>query len=143
MFEITDEFLAQAGFSALRDDQKITLKEQVANSVQQKIGERIANTVGEARAEELAELMEGDAQYAHSVVSSFDGAYQESDEFKAVQELGAANGASTDDIIKEFAVAAWLRQHEVNLAAVTQEAMDEAMVELSTFYQQAANITQG
>ena len=60
MFEITDEFLAQAGFGSLPADKKEQMREDVANSVQDKITRKILLAVGEDRVDELMGLLGGD-----------------------------------------------------------------------------------
>ena len=56
MFEITDEFLAQAGFGSLPADKKKQMRKDVANSVQDKI----LLAVGEERLDEFMVLLDGD-----------------------------------------------------------------------------------
>lgn len=60
MFEITDEFLAQAGFGSLPSDKKEQMREDVANNVQDKIIRKILLAVGEARLDEFMKLLDGD-----------------------------------------------------------------------------------
>ena len=60
MFEITDEFLAQACFGSLTADKKEQMREDVANSVQDKITRKILLAVGEARLDEFMKLLDGD-----------------------------------------------------------------------------------
>ena len=60
MFEITDEFLAQAGFGSLPADKKEQMREDVANSVRDKITRKILLAVGEDRLDELMGLLDGD-----------------------------------------------------------------------------------
>ncbi len=60
MFEITDEFLAQAGFGSLPTDKKEQMREDVANSVQDKIIRKILLAVGEAKLDEFMVLLDGD-----------------------------------------------------------------------------------
>ena len=60
MFEITDEFLAQAGFGSLPADKKKQMRKDVANSVQDKIIRKILLAVGEARLDEFMKLLDGD-----------------------------------------------------------------------------------
>lgn len=60
MFEITDEFLAQAGFGSLPSDKKEQMREDVANSVQDKIVRKVLLTVGEERMDEFMVLLDGD-----------------------------------------------------------------------------------
>ena len=60
MFEITDEFLAQAGFGSQPADKKEQMREDVANSVQDKITRKILLAVGEDRVDELMGLLGGD-----------------------------------------------------------------------------------
>ena len=59
MFEITDEFLAQAGFGSLPADKKEQMREDVANSVQDKITRKILLAVGEAKLDEFMKLLDG------------------------------------------------------------------------------------
>ena len=60
MFEITDEFLAQAGFGSLPTDKKEQMREDVTNSVQDKIIRKILLAVGEAKLDEFIKLLDGD-----------------------------------------------------------------------------------
>ncbi|QWQ31566.1 hypothetical protein KOY49_00910 [Candidatus Minimicrobia vallesae] len=61
MFEITDEFLAQAGFGSLPTDKKENeMREDVTNSVQDKITRKILLAVGEAKLDEFIKLLDGD-----------------------------------------------------------------------------------
>ncbi len=143
MFEITDEFLTQAGFGSLSDDQKNALKEQVTLSVQRKIGDRIVNQVGEERAEELGALMDGNLDLAKSVVERIDENYEQSEFFTSIQELGRANNATDDDILREFAILSWMKHEGVNITTVIQASMDEALVELRTIYEQATKAVSG
>ena len=60
MFEITDEFLAQAGFGSLTADKKEQMRKDVTNSVQDKIIRKILLAVGEAKLDEFMKLLDGD-----------------------------------------------------------------------------------
>ena len=60
MFEITDEFLAQAGFGSLPADKKEQMRKDVTDSVQSKITRKVLLTVGEARLDEFMKLLDGD-----------------------------------------------------------------------------------
>ena len=60
MFEITDEFLKQAGFGSLPTDKKEQMREDVANSVRDKITRKVLLTVGEERLDEFMVLLDGD-----------------------------------------------------------------------------------
>ena len=60
MFEITDEFLAQAGFGSLPTDKKEQMRKDVTNSVQSKITRKILLAVGEERLDEFMKLLGGD-----------------------------------------------------------------------------------
>lgn len=64
MFEITDEFLAQAGFGSLTADKKKQMRKDVANSVQDKIIRKILLAVGEERLDEFMVLLDGDDVHA-------------------------------------------------------------------------------
>lgn len=138
MFEITDDFLAQAGFTSLNDEQKAALKQKVAESVQAKIGNRIVEQVGEEKAEELGELMDSDAQMAAAMAEKIDSNYQSSEDFKAIQGLGRANSASDEEIVREYAVITWMKHHGVDIGGVIQDSMNDALEELSAVYQAAS-----
>ena len=109
MFEITDEFLAQAGFTQLPDSYKEQLRQQAAESVQQMIGDRIAEAVGEERSQEIEKLIDEDQAAVERALSRM-GDYRNSDEFKAIEQLGMSNGASDTEIIQQFAVLAWFKE---------------------------------
>lgn len=60
MFEITDEFLAHAGFDKLTGDIKEQLRSRVANDVEGRIKRKIVVAVGEQRLAEFAQLLDSD-----------------------------------------------------------------------------------
>lgn len=137
MFEITDDFLAQAGFTSLKDEQKAALKQKVTESVQRKIGDRIAAQVGEERAEEVADSMGASPEQARAILAAIDSNYAQSEDFKNITQLGTSAGATEDQIAQEYAVLALLKHHGVEIAAVVQDAMNEAFTELTAVYQSA------
>ena len=137
MFEITDEFLAQAGFTSLNNEQKTALKEQVSQSVQNKIGDRIVNQVGEERAQELVALTDGNTEHSRASLENINPSYRESEDFKKLEELGKANGASDNEILQEYAKIVWMKHNGITIAEVIQDSMNEAMTELQSIYEQA------
>lgn len=60
MFEITDEFLTQAGFGMLPEVQKEQMRQQVTEDVSEKITYKIVDAVGEERFGEFEALLDGD-----------------------------------------------------------------------------------
>ena len=58
MFEITDEFLAQAGFGMLPPEAKEQMRQNVTNSVQAKITDQLLAAVGEQKLEEFEALLD-------------------------------------------------------------------------------------
>lgn len=60
MFEITDEFLAQAGFGMLPPEAKEQMRQNVTNSVQAKITDQLLAAVGEQKLEEFEALLDSE-----------------------------------------------------------------------------------
>lgn len=58
MFEITDEFLAHAGFDKLTSDIKEQLRSRVVSDVENRIKRKIVVAVGEQKLAEFAQLLE-------------------------------------------------------------------------------------
>ena len=104
MFEITDEFLAQAGFGSLPADKKEQMRKDVTNSVQDKIIRKILLAVGEAKLDEFMKLLDG------------------------------------DDV---SAVLNWCVNNGVNLTEIVQASINETMVEIQKFYNDALNMIRG
>ena len=60
MFEITDEFLAQAGFGMLPPEAKEQMRQNVTSSVQTKITDQLLAAVGEQKLEEFEALLDSE-----------------------------------------------------------------------------------
>ena len=60
MFEITDEFLAQAGFGMLLPEAKEQMRQNVTSSVQTKITDQLLAAVGEQKLEEFEALLDSE-----------------------------------------------------------------------------------
>lgn len=131
MFEITDEFLVEAGFRTLEGDDKERLRQQATDMVEQKVGEYIAEAVGEDRSDELEQLISGDnAELVGKVLSRIDPDYKDSPDFHEIEQLGRSNSASDAEIEQQFAVLAWFREQQIDIASIVQNSMNEVMVEL-------------
>lgn len=60
MFEITDEFLAQAGFGALPAEDKETMRRNAEQRVSTKITEKVIVVVGEENLDAFENMLDGD-----------------------------------------------------------------------------------
>lgn len=123
MFQITDDFLKQAGFDALPADQMEKLRGIATNRVEREIGERIAEAVGEERSNEISRLIDGDKGLALQVANRIDPQFRKSQDFLTVQQLGQQNNASDDDIVQQFAIFAWFYEQGINIEKIVRESM--------------------
>ena len=129
MFQITDDFLKQAGFDALPADQMEKLRGIATNRVEREIGERIAEAVGEERSNEISQLIDGNKGLALQVANRINPQFRESQDFLTVQQLGQQNGASDDDIVQQFAIFAWFSEQGINIESIVREAMAKVQAE--------------
>ena len=129
MFQITDDFLKQAGFDALPADQMEKLRGIATNRVEREIGERIAEAVGEERSNEISQLIDGNKGLALQVANRINPQFRESQDFLTVQQLGQQNGASDDDIVQQFAIFAWFSEQGINIENIVREAMAKVQAE--------------
>ena len=129
MFQITDDFLKQAGFDALPADQMEKLRGIATNRVEREIGERIAEAVGEERSNEISQLIDGNKGLALQVANRINPQFRESQDFLTVQQLGQQNGASDDDIVQQFAIFAWFNEQGINIENIVREAMAKVQAE--------------
>ena len=129
MFQITDDFLKQAGFDALPADQMEKLRGIATNRVEREIGERIAEAVGEERSNEISQLIDGNKGLALQVANRINPQFRESQDFLTVQQLGQQNGASDDDIVQQFAIFAWFNEQGINIESIVREAMAKVQAE--------------
>lgn len=138
MFEITDDYINEAGFDLLSGELRQTLREQITDRVQQKVGESIAEHIGEAKANELIALMGGDRNVVNMVVGSVDDLEQNPD-YQQIKQLGESNGASADDIDEQFAVLMWFKLNNIDIAATISNAMQSVMTELRDLNQKSSD----
>ena len=137
MFQITDEFLEQAGFVQLHGDQKEIVRHQAAERVQQRIGEQVAEQLEEDGRKILTQLIEGDLEKSRAILGSIEADFRSSPDFLELQKLGQSNGASDEEIVQEYAVFAWMRHQGIDIASVVEAAMNETMKELSNIRKKA------
>lgn len=138
MFEITDDFLAQAGFTHLPDSYREQLRQQATESVEQMIGDKIAEAVGEERSLELSGLFDADQATVERVLARMAG-YRESSEYQDMARLGSDSGASEVEIVQQFVVLAWFREQGIDIRSIVQQAMNDTMTELQRMRQEARN----
>ena len=129
MFQITDDFLKQAGFDALPADEMEKLRQIATNRVAREIGEQITEAAGEERSAEINRLMDGDKGLAQQVANRINPQFRESQDFLTVQQLGQQNGASDDDIVQQFAIFAWFNEQGINIENIVREAMAKVQAE--------------
>lgn len=130
MFQITDDFLKQAGFDALPADQMEKLRGIATNRVEREIGERIAEEVGEERSNEISRLIDGDKGLALQVANRIDPQFRKSQDFLTVQQLGQQNNASDDDIVQQFAIFVWFYEQGINIEKIVRESMAKVQKDL-------------
>ena len=103
MFEITDDFLAQAGFDMLSAESKERMRHKIEKSVSARITRKVILAVGEQNLDAFEKLLDG----------------------------GDAS-----------ALMDWCQEQGIDLAQITQEAMNETMVELQTLHNKALEALQ-
>lgn len=138
MFEITDEFLAQAGFTSLPQVQIEDLKRRVAARVEKEIGLRVAAVVGEDRAAEIERLINGDPGLTDRVLRRNNPQYRETPEFAALQQEADSEGVSVEEILRDSAIMVWFAEQGIDVHSIAQESMNSAMVWLQEAYATAA-----
>ena len=68
MFEITDDFLIQAGFGSLEGEQREQMRRKVTQDVERRISDRITSDLSERQTAELEQLMETkDTEYIRQI----------------------------------------------------------------------------
>ena len=129
MFEITDEFLQQAGFDALPAEQMERLRKIAAGRMAE-FKERIAGAISEKQSEEIERLIDGDESLALSVATRTNAQFRESKEFLAIQQLGRQNNTTDDKIIQQFALFSWFKEKNINVERIIRESAIRVMNDL-------------
>ena len=130
MFEITDEFLQQAGFDALPAEQMERLRKIAAGRMEAEFKERIAGAISEKQSEEIERLIDGDESLALSVATRTNAQFRESKEFLAIQQLGRQNNTTDDKIIQQFALFSWFKEKNINVERIIRESAIRVMNDL-------------
>lgn len=136
MFEITDEFINQAGFTMISPERREAMKQRSTVSVERRIATRLAAELGEDDSDVLMQVIDGDSSAVGQVLAQSPG-YQDDIVFQETQQLGKANNASDDEILQQYAIVVIMQGHKLNLAEIVQEAMNEEMVYLQSILAEA------
>ncbi len=138
MFEITDEFLNQAGFGSLVGEQRERLRENVTREVESRIGDRVTSELSEQQAMEIEKLMDtDDVDFVRQVAERIKPDYTSSDDFVAVKKIATEQGASEDDALRSYVIFNWYSAQGIDIAGVVQASMNEAMQHLQQAFNDA------
>ena len=138
MFEITDDFLIQAGFGSLEGEQREQMRRKVTQDVERRISDRITSDLSERQTAELEQLMETkDTEYIRQIAERVKPGYVESEEFHIMRQNAASQGISEDDILRNYVVFHWYAAQGLDITEIVQTSMNEVMAHLQRAFNAA------
>ena len=138
MFEITDEFLTQAGFGSLIGEQREQLRQNATRDVERRIGDKIASELNEQQAVEIEKLIDtDDMNFVRQVAERIKPGYDTSDDFLATKKAATDQGSSEDDVLQNYTIFHWYGEQGIDIAEVVQTSMNEAMQHLQQAFNDA------
>lgn len=123
MFELNDNFLEELGLGALTAEQKEAVLQIFYEKVEERVGEKLTDTMSDAQVDEFARFLEDDKSFSDEWLSENDPEYAQDELFKRMKQL--LPEASEIDIMAEYASMKWLQVNRPDYPQVVEEAINE------------------
>ncbi len=138
MFQIDDEFLASLGLAALPQDEKEKMKAHIYETLEMRVGMRLASGMTDQQLTEFEGFMSGDptkaTDYLNKVLPNWqsDQTLQMSleNERRFAQEQGIQSNSNA--VISEFAALKWLETNFPDYKNVVAEELEKLKNEIKT-----------
>lgn len=139
MFEITDEFIDQAGFAGLTGEPREKMKQNISESVGSRLVARLAVLAGRGGADELVALTDGDVELARKILGELEPSYIDSDRYHEAKSVAESLEMGDDELLCEYATKIWLESKNIDVDGIVSEIMAEVQDELKMIFEASLN----
>jgi hypothetical protein len=129
MFQLDDQFLQSVGLGQLPDDQKQAFLQHTYETLEERVGMRLASGLSEAQLEEFEGFAAQDEQKTYAWLSANVPDYQNHDEYKQLAD-SAPEGVTPLMVAAEYASVKWLEINSPNYRQVVAEELTKLRDEI-------------
>ncbi len=136
MFKLDDKFLGEVGLDALPNDEKPKMKRHIYETLEMRVGMKLASGMSDAQLDEFESLISGDTSKARAYLSGLDVNWEQGEAFvkaSAAERERAAKEQrepNINAIITEMASLRWLETNFPNYKKVVAEELDKLKAEI-------------
>ncbi len=136
MFQIDDKFLEELGLAALAQAEKDQLKAHIYETLEMRVGMKLASGMSEAQLEEFESFMNGDSAKAESYLGTINPSWRQDPAFinsiendkKAAQQEGRE--PNPQGVTSEYAALKWLETNFPNYKQVVADELEKLKAEI-------------
>lgn len=131
MFQIDDNFLASLGLAALPQDEKEKMKAHIYETLEMRVGMRLASGMSDQQLSEFEGFMSGDVTKATDYLTAWNSDWEKDPAYVASQQVAAQQGIDPNAATSEFAALKWLETNFPDYKKVVAEELEKLKQEIS------------
>lgn len=130
MFQIDDNFLASLGLEALPQSEKEKMKAHIYETLEMRVGMRLASNMSDQQLSEFEGFMSGDVTNATNYLTRLNPSWQNDPTYQASQQQAQAAGIDLHAATSEYAALKWLETNFPDYKKVVAEELEKLKEEI-------------
>lgn len=130
MFQIDDKFLASLGLEALPQEEKEKMKAHIYETLEMRVGMRLASGMSNQQLTEFEGFMSGDVTKATDYLDNLNPNWKNDPAYVASQQQAQKAGVNLDSATSEYAALKWLETNFPDYKKVVAEELDKLKEEI-------------
>lgn len=130
MFQIDDNFLANLGLAELPQDEKEKMKSHIYETLEMRVGMRLASNMTDQQLSEFEGFMSGDVTNATTYLARLNPNWQNDPTYQASQQQALAAGIDLNAATSEYAALKWLETNFPDYKQVVAEELEKLKEEI-------------
>lgn len=131
MFQIDDNFLASIGLAALPQDEKEKMKAHIYETLEMRVGMRLASGMSDEQLSEFEGFMSGDVTRATDYLDRLMPNWRQDPSYTASQQQAQQAGIDLNAATSEFAALKWLETNFPDYKKVVAEELEKLKQEIA------------
>jgi len=130
MFQIDDNFLASLGLGALPQDDKEKMKAHIYETLEMRVGMRLASGMSDQQLTEFEGFMSGDVTKATDYLDQLNPNWRNDPAYSASQQQAQKAGINLNAATSEYAALKWLETNFPDYKKVVAEELEKLKEEI-------------
>ena len=131
MFQIDDNFLAGLGLGALPQDEKEKMKAHIYETLEMRVGMRLASGMSDQQLSEFEGFMSGDPTKATDYLTAWNSDWARDPAYVASKQAAVQSGIDANAATSEFAALKWLETNFPDYKKVVAEELEKLKQEIT------------